>query len=211
LPTAPALLDLITVHGPWLLFLLAILETSFVTGLVVPSGVATSLATAVALERGISLLPVALAATVGGAIGDSIGFWIGRAGRERWQDGATGFGLQVRQIRAQASRWFGGHPFLSVTVARLISFVRTVMPMTAGMSDLGYRRFLGYDIPGVVVWVALYMTAGAAAGRGFEWAHDAFGMGGALTVLGIVVGTVWLVRRRRVLRRRGTSTRARSA
>ena len=50
MPTAPALLDLITVHGPWLLFLLAILETSFVTGLVVPSGVATSLATVVALE-----------------------------------------------------------------------------------------------------------------------------------------------------------------
>jgi membrane protein DedA with SNARE-associated domain len=197
LPNAPALLDLITVHGPWLLFLLAILETSFVTGLIVPSGVATSLATAVALERGGSLFYVGLAAAVGGAIGDTAGFWIGRAGRARWQDGTSGFALQVRQIRAQASRWFGGHPFVSVTIARLISFVRTVMPMIAGMSDLGYRRFLGYDIPGVIVWVALYMTAGAAAGRGWSWATDAFGMGGALTVAGIVAGAVWLVRRRR--------------
>ena len=197
MPTTPALLDLITVHGPWLLFLLAILETSFVTGLVVPSGVATSLATAVALERGTSLLPVALAAAAGGAIGDSLGFWIGRAGRARWQDGTTGVALQVRQMRAQASRWFGGRPFISVTIARLISFVRTVMPMTAGMSDLGYRRYLGYDIPGVIVWVALYMTAGAAAGRGWSWAHDAFGMGGALAVVGLVAGGVWLARRRR--------------
>ena len=200
MPTAPALLDLITVHGPALLFLLAVLETSFVTGLIGPSGVATSLATAVALERGGSLVPVALAAAAGGAIGDTLGFWIGRAGRRRWQEGDSAVALQVRRMREQASGWFGGQAFVSVTIARLISFVRTVMPMTAGMSDLSYRRFLGYDLPGVAVWVALYMTAGAAVGRGFERAHDVFGTGGALTLAGIVTGAVLVVRRRRAAR-----------
>jgi membrane protein DedA with SNARE-associated domain len=203
LPITPALLDLVAVHGPSLLFLLAILETSFVTGLLVPSGVATSIATAVAVEQGSSLVPVVAAAAAGGAIGDSLGFWIGRAGRSRWQEGSTGVAVRVRAMRAQASRWVGGHPFLSVTVARLISFVRTVMPLTAGMSDLPYGRFLVYDVPGVLVWVALYMTLGAAAEGGLEWAHDALGTGGALALGGLVAAGVWLARRRR--------TRARSA
>jgi membrane protein DedA with SNARE-associated domain len=199
LPTTPALLDLVAVHGPWLLFLLALLETSFVTGLVVPSGVATSLATAVAVEQGASLLPVALAAIAGGAIGDSLGFWIGRVGRMRWQDGTTGFARRVRHVRAHASGWLGGHPFVSVTLARLVSFVRTVMPMVAGMSDLRYRRYVAYDAPGVLAWCALYMTAGAAAGEGWGRVTDAFGMGGALLLVGLVTGAIWLSRHRRPL------------
>ncbi len=209
MPSLPPLLDLITVHGPWLLFLLAVLETSFVTGLAVPSGVATSLATAVALEQGASLFPVALAAGAGGAIGDSIGFWIGRVGRVRWQEGSGRLAIRGRRIRARASRWFGGAPFLSVTVARLISFVRTVMPMTAGMSDLSYRRYLPYDVAGVFLWGAFYMTGGAAAGQGWSWAADALGVGGALLLGGLVAGAVWMTRRRRATRTGRSSTRGR--
>ena len=155
LQPVPHRLDLIAVHGPWLLFLLVILETCFVTGLVVPSGLATSLATAVALEEGVTLLPVAAAAT----IGDSLGFWIGRKGRERWAG-------RVREIHAEASRIFGGHPFLSVTVARLISFVRTVMPMVAGMSPLPYPRYLSYELVGVVLWCGVVHDDGRCGGRG---------------------------------------------
>ena len=70
-----------------------------------------------------------------------------------------------------------------------------VRPMTAGMSGIGYLRFLGYDIPGVLVWVALYTTAGVAAE--LSWTADAFGMGGALSVLGLIAGAGWLTRRRR--------------
>ena len=72
------LLDLLPEYGPWLLFVLAVLETCFVTGLVVPSGVATSVATVLALEGHLTLVPVLLAAGAGGAVGDSLGFWVAR-------------------------------------------------------------------------------------------------------------------------------------
>ena len=68
------LLELLVAYGPALLFTLAVLETSFVTGLFVPSGVATSLATVLALQGRVELVPMIVAATVGGAVGDSIGF-----------------------------------------------------------------------------------------------------------------------------------------
>ena len=92
-------LDLVVVHGPWIVFLLAILETSFVTGLIAPSGVATSIATGIALEEGSSVLPVVLAALAGGAIGDNVGFWIGRSWRERWVSGSGRFARRVRDIQ----------------------------------------------------------------------------------------------------------------
>ena len=207
MPTTPALLDLITVHGPWLLFLIAILETSFVTGLVVPSGVAISLATAVALEEGVSLVPVAAAAILGGAIGDSLGFWIGRKGRERWSGGPGPVAARVRATHAEAARFFGGHPFLSVTVARLISFVRTMMPMAAGMSSLAYPRYLTYDVAGVAIWCVLYMLMGAAAEEGWDRAARFVDVGGAL-LLAVAVGLLWWLVRARISR---TRVRSRSA
>ena len=87
------ILELLPAYGPWLLFVLAILETSFVTGLMVPSGLATSAATVLALQGRLELVPVIVAALCGGAIGDSLGFWIGRgwgkhvlAKDGRWDD-----------------------------------------------------------------------------------------------------------------------------
>ena len=129
-------------------FLLAILETSFVTGLIAPSGVATSIATGIALEEGSSVLPVVLAALAGGAIGDNVGFWIGRSWRERWVSGSGRFARRVRDIQMRSDPYLSGRPFISVTVARMISFVRTVMPMAAGMSALPYVRYLPYELLG---------------------------------------------------------------
>lgn len=207
MPTTPALLDLVAVHGPWLLFLLAILETSFITGLVIPSGLATSFATAIALEEGVSLVPVASAALAGGAIGDSLGFWIGRQWKARWLLGPGRFAVRVRGVQADAGRYFGRHPLLSVTAARLLSFVRTVMPAAAGMSTLTYRRFLPYELAGVAIWCALYMLLGAAAEEGWQRAARVSGAGGVLLLAAAALGLWWLARGRRRRRR----TRARGA
>lgn len=201
MPTAPTLLDLVTVQGPWIVLLLAILETSFITGLVVPSGVATSLATGLALEQGSSVSAVAVAALVGGAIGDTVGFWIGRRGRERWLGGSGRFARRVRDVQARSSPYLTGRPFLAVTIARLISFVRTVMPMAAGMSGMSYVRFLPYELLGVVLWCSLYVAMGAGAGQGWVWAIQFLDRWAVLWAA-IAAVLLWLYVRRRPIRRR---------
>lgn len=200
----------LTAHGPWLLFAMAILETCFVTGLVVPSGVATSAATIIALEGGMALPAVVGAAISGGFIGDSLGFWIGHAwGEHVLRDGGRWRSmLGSRLDRAEAL--FGRHPVYSVTVARLISFVRTVMPMGAGMSGISYRRYLPYEIAGLLGWAAIYVTIGFAGREGWRVASRYFGIGGvvAFVVFSLVA---YLVLRRRggavVPSRAATSTR----
>ena len=201
MPPAPTLLDLVTVHGPWIVFLLTFLETSFITGFFVPASVATSIAAGLAVEEGASVLPVALAALAGGGIGDSVGFWIGRVGRERWLSGSGPFAKRIQSAQARWSDHLSGRPFLSVTVARVISFVRTIMPMAAGMTSLTYGRFLTYELLGLLVWCALYIAIGAGAGEG--WVMAARVIDSWMVVLGVVaVVAVGLVLRRRMARER---------
>ena len=125
--------DQVATHGPAYLFVLAVLETSFVTGLVVPSGVATSVATIIAIEGRLDVAPIVVAALVGGFTGDTIGFWIGRLWGNRVLTTESRWTRLFGVRRDEVEGLFGRHPVYSVTIARLISFVRTVMPMAAGM------------------------------------------------------------------------------
>lgn len=201
-PLVAEFLALVEAHGEWMLFVLAFAETSFITGLVVPSGVATSLATILALDGVMSPLLVAAAAIGGGWLGDSSGYWIGRRGGAWFGSGEGRMASLFRKRRDQADRIFGRHPLVSVTLARLISFVRTVMPMAAGMSSLSYRRYLLYEAPGVTLWAALYMAVGLVAGESWELASQILGAGGAV-VFAVAAWLLWRLVRRSPRRRAG--------
>lgn len=198
-PIGAYLLELLPLYGPWLLFSLAVLETCFVTGLVVPSGMATSFATALALEGEVALAPMLVAAGAGGALGDTIGFWIGRTWGTRALEGDSRIARVARVRHARMSDFFGRHPIYSVTVGRLISFARTLMPMAAGMSELRYRSFLFYELIGLVGWVAMYVAIGWLAGESWEAVAQWVGVGGAVAfaVAGVVLWIVWRARRGR--------------
>jgi undecaprenyl-diphosphatase len=196
---AEELTSLVEQHGLGMLFLLASLETSFVTGFFIPSGVAISAATILALQGHLSLPLVGATAVVGGFLGDTAGFWIGRWGDRRISEGTGKFATLYRSRRAQADRIFGRHPFFSVTIARLISFVRTLMPMAAGMSTISYRRFLPYEIAGVTLCVSMYVAIGFIFAEGWAAATHAFGFGGAaaFTVSAVILWRTMSKRRAR--------------
>lgn len=198
-PIGAYLLELLPLYGPWLLFALAVLETCFVTGLVVPSGMATSFATALALEGEVALAPMLVAAGAGGALGDTLGFWIGRTWGSRVLEGDSRIARIARVRHARMSDFFGRHPIYSVTVGRLISFARTLMPMAAGMSELPYRTFLFFELIGLVGWVAMYVAIGWLAGESWEAVAQWVGVGGAVAfaVAGVVLWIVWRARRGR--------------
>ena len=175
---------------------MAVLETSFVTGLVVPSGVATAVATVLAGQGVLGYGEVAVAAACGGWVGDSVGYWIGR----RWGDSLVPSGGRLGAAATRAHRaanaFFGRHPFFSVTVARWVSFVRTVMPLGAGSSGISWRRYLVYEAGGVLGWTAMYRGAGYLAGESWQLVTRALGVGWAVVfaVAGVVL---WVTQRHR--------------
>ncbi len=204
-----ALLALVPVYGPWLIFAFAVLETCFVTGLAVPAGMSVSLGAILALNGTMHLSSVVVAAAAGGAIGDSAGFWIGRLAGRRLVTAQGRVAAMFARGSRGVGRRFGRHPLYSVTLARLISFVRTVMPMAAGMSPLPYRRFLPYELVGVAAWTVLYVSIGGLAGESWRHVVRTLNVGGALSLVAVLL-LVWvLVRaatRRRARRAAGAGT-----
>ena len=64
------------------------------------------------------------------------------------------------------------------------------------MSGLSYSRYLRHELFGVVLWCSLYMAMGVAAGEGWYWAAQLFGLDGATALLVVVVTAGFVVRRR---------------
>ncbi|MFW6199745.1 MAG: DedA family protein, partial [Gemmatimonadota bacterium] len=175
--------------GPWLLFVMTAAETAFVTGLVVPASVATAFGAFLASEGGLSLPVVAAFAAAGALLGDHLGFWLGRRFGPGLLRGNGRFRSLARRHEPRAAALFRGHPVYAVSFARLVSFVRTLMPMAAGMSRISWGRYVLYDLLGVGGWLVGYCAAGYLAGRSWRWVAGALGTGWA--VLFAVAGGVW--------------------
>lgn len=160
--------------------MLAVLETSFVTGLVVPSGTIAALAMAIADQTGAPIMPIVAATISGGFVGDMVGYGIGRGVGESLREGDGWTARSLRKYESTAGAVLGGHPVYAVSVARVVSFVRTVMPLNAGMAGMPLARYVALEIPGLLAWAALYLSIGLLAGR--SWA-----------LVSSLVGTGWLV------------------
>ncbi len=189
--------EVLVALGPLLLFVMAAAETSVPAGLLVPAGVSLALGAFLAHE---GLLPwgaVLAAAGSGALVGDSVGFWIGRSGTARFARTPGLVGRVLRRARGAARGLLLRPPLVSVTMARLASFVRTLMPAAAGMSGMTYPRFLAFDIAGVALWIALYAGIGVAAGESWRLASGLLGTGWALIIFLALVGSWLLARRRR--------------
>jgi len=186
--------------GPVLLFAMAVAETAVPLGVMVPAGVALATGALLA-HQGYMAWEVVLAASISGAlVGDSTGYWLGRQGSRLLQlvPGRMGEGFEGIQVRT--AKLFRSHALFAVSGGRLIAFVRTFMPTTAGASGVPYLRFLAFDLPGVMVWAGLYVGLGVVSAEGWRAVHG--GMNGvevgSVVVLLIVllVLSTWLLFRR---------------
>lgn len=201
---SPQLTEALITLGPWVVLLMTFAETAFITGFFVPALPTIMLACLLALEGHFGLGGVVLATVSGGALGDSTGFWVGRRGGRRLLEGGGRIRELARRGERRTTAIMDRHSLLGVSLARCVSFVRTLMPLTAGMSNLGYRRFLLYDMLGVAVWAAGSILVGVGAAAGWRRVRDDLGPWWAAGAV-LVVAVVWSILkiRRMMSSRRG--------
>jgi undecaprenyl-diphosphatase len=170
-------------------------ETATVLGLLVPAE-ATLLIVGFLCYQGILRLTVALPLMLAAAlVGDSIGYWEGRRVGPRLR--STRLGRRVSERRwARAERLFQRYGGRAVFLARFIAFARTLTPRLVGMSGLGYRTFLPWDVLGVLGITGGTVVIGYAAGRSYATAADIFGRAtGALLLLVLLIVALVLIGR----------------
>jgi membrane-associated protein len=179
----------------------ALLERSIFIGLVVPGDIVLAAGGVYAARGELGLGWVITIGVFAAAVGESIGYWLGR----RHGKGLIDRIPLVRRLSGQldaAERYFKEHGGRTVALGRFASAVGTFIPFTAGVARMPYGRFLLFDLPSIAVWGAGIALIGYAFGENVDRVErilSRFGwiMLGILVVL--VIGRM-LVRRVRVTR-----------
>jgi dephospho-CoA kinase len=191
------IIDLLVRAGPLIVLLVTAAETAFFIGLVIPAEATVLVAAFMADSGYFPVEHVLLATLAGGFIGDQVGYWLGRTTGRRAAARGGFFGRLWRRHEARATVLFQKQSILAVSLARFISFVRTLMPWFAGMSGMPYGRFVLYDLLGVTGWGVASVAAGYLAGRSWHVLASALGTVSTLIVLLIVLSLAAVAMRAR--------------
>jgi membrane-associated protein len=155
-------------YGAWtyaILFLIIFCETGLVVTPVLPGD---SLLFAAGMFAGLYpdalsiylLLPLLTAAAIlGDTVNYSFGAWIG----PRAFSGKLWFLKQKHLLKTQAFyERYGGR---AIVLGRFVPFARTFVPFVAGVGAMNYRRFIGYNVGGGIVWVGFFTLLGFFLGE----------------------------------------------
>lgn len=190
--------DLLIAMGPWVLLGVAVI-------VFVESGVLFPLLPGDSLIFAAGLLHIALGINmwvligvilVAAFLGAQVGYWIGRRyGRGLFKDDAR---ILKTEYLHQAESFFGRYGGRALVIGRFVPFVRTFVPLAAGIAHFPYGRFLIFNTLGALLWGGGVTWLGAMLGG-----VDAIRENLSVIVVLIVVASVipmfveWYLQRRR--------------
>ena len=175
--------------GPWL-YVLAFILTFAETGTMlffVPGEITLIVAGIAAGTGGINILILLVVGIAAALLGDAFGFAVGRRYGRRLQTSKLGRKLGDDSWR-RAEDLITRRKGLIVLVGRWVGFLRAIMPATAGMTGMNYRKdFLPYDVVGAVSWAAVCLLGGYWLGDKAEAIVQKLGwVAGGAAVVGLV-------------------------
>ena len=187
--------------GPWVLVGVAVI-VFIESGVLFPVLPGDSLIFAAGLlhgQLGLNMWVLILVILVAAFLGAQVGYWIGaKWGRRLFKDDAR---VLKTEYLEQAESFFARFGGRALVLGRFVPFVRTFVPIVAGMTKYPYGRFVAYNTLGALLWGAGITYAGTALG-GVAFVHDNL----SVIVIAIVFVSVipmlveYLVQRRRAKR-----------
>jgi len=171
-----------------LIFVVALLESLLVVGLLVPGTFLLFGMGALVTTGALELFPTMAWTTLGAVAGDTISFFIGNHYHQRlrvvWPLN------RYPDLVNRGVDFFCRHGGKSVFMARFVGPVRPIIPAVAGMMDMSIGRFLIVDIAASALWAPAFILPGMAFGASLGLAAE---VAGRLVVLLVVVaGIAWL-------------------
>jgi membrane protein DedA with SNARE-associated domain/membrane-associated phospholipid phosphatase len=204
--------DVSNTLGAWTYLLVgtfAFAETGAFVGLVVPGETVMLLGGAVAGQGAIDIYLLIAIAWFAAWAGDTTSFFLGRRlGREFVMRNGPRFGISHERFE-KVEDYFSRHGGKTIFIGRFISLVRAFAPFIAGSSGMRYRAFVPYSILGTGLWASAHILIGYFFSRSIDTAAKYAGRGAFLlgTLIVLVAGTIFLVRRFRVEENRRAAVR----
>lgn len=152
-------------------FLVALVESLAIVGLIVPGVVMMVGAGALIATGALDFWPVCLWAVAGAVAGDGLSYWLGRHYQERLKT-VWPFTRYPESLDTGV-RFFEKYGGKSVAFGRFVGPVRAVIPLVAGMMGMPTSRFLVANILSAIVWAPVYLLPGIVFGASLELAAEA--------------------------------------
>lgn len=160
---------LISLVGAWGLLAIFVTMTAESAGVPISSEIVVPLGGALASQGKLNLVLVIAAASLANLTGSLIAFWLTRRYGERVVLSSLGrrLGLSRGHLRL-ANRFFARFGLWAVFIGRLLPIVRTYISFPAGVSKIGYVRFVLATLAGAIPWNFALAYAGYRLGQQYQ-------------------------------------------
>jgi len=160
---------LISLVGTWGLLAIFVTMTAESAGLPISSEIVVPLGGALASQGKLNLVLVIAVASLANLTGSLIAFWLTRRYGERIVLSRLGrrLGLSRGHLRL-ANRFFERFGLWAVFIGRLLPIVRTYISFPAGVSKIGYLRFVLATLAGAIPWNFALAYAGYKLGQQYQ-------------------------------------------
>ncbi|EEH63232.1 SNARE-like domain protein [Gleimia coleocanis DSM 15436] len=120
-------------------------------------------------QLGLSLIVLVATIVVCALAGSEVGYWIGaKFGRNLFSDDAR---ILKTEHLVQAENFFARYGGRSLVMGRFVPFVRTFVPIAAGIAGYNHASFLLWNLVGAVAWGGGLTLLGSLLG-GVSFIHD---------------------------------------
>ncbi len=166
------LLNTVSIHSSItysILFFGSFLETIFVLSFFIPGELFFISGSALAGMGYLNIWLVSAVLIIGGILGDSVSFWIGHKYGTGFYKFFEDKPVFKRFITAEKlvtyENYFQTKGDKHAFFARFLGPISWVFPFIAGSFKVKYKRFVRYNIPGVVLGISQFILIGYVGGR----------------------------------------------
>ena len=173
--------SLLVAMGPWVLWgtMLIVLIESGVLFPVLPGESLLFTAGLLHDRLGLHLPTLIIMVVVAAFIGAQIGYFLGaKWGRKLFKPDARVLKTEHLEKAEHYFRDYGGR---SLVIGRFIPFVRTFIPLAAGIARYPYAKFLIFNTLGALIWGAGFILVGSLLGN-VPFVHDNLTL-----ILGVII------------------------
>jgi membrane-associated protein len=161
------LMPLFSDWGYFIVFAGVFLESIFLTGWIAPGTTVILIGGFFAAQGELNIFALWAVCVAAALIGDNVGYFIGR------RMGLRAVGRYERRPRLRrgmerTQHFFARYGGVTVLFGRMISGVDAFIPVTAGINGMPYFKYMAYDIPGVMLWSAIFCALGYLFGESWE-------------------------------------------